>query len=186
LKREGATAFERKLLAMPIEADAQGLIEGYASLFNTVDQSGDRIASGAFAHTLAQRGAAGVRMLYQHLAIEPVGVWTLIREDAKGLFVRGRLLLEVARAREVLALMRGRALDGLSIGYRTVKAEKGPGQAVRTLTEVDLWEVSIVTFPMLDGARVTSVKTRANGAIVTQKRLQQKEKEAWTRIRAWK
>lgn len=162
-KRAGADRFELKPLTARIEADAQGIVEGYASLFGVVDQSGDKVARGAFAHSLAKRTPSGVRMLYQHLAAEPIGVWTLIKEDARGLFVRGRLLTETSRAREVHALMRGGALDGLSIGYRAVKAERGPGQTVRTLTEIDLWEVSVVTFPMLDGARVTGVKERAAG-----------------------
>jgi hypothetical protein len=185
-KRAGADLFELKLLAARIEADAQGIVEGYASLFGVADQSGDKVAPGAFAHSIARRGHGGVRMLYQHLATEPIGVWTAIKEDARGLFVRGRLLTEVARAREVLSLMRGGALDGLSIGYRTVKAERGPGQTVRTLTEIDLWEVSVVTFPMLDGARVTGVKERAAGLFKTPIPAQRKETETWTRRRAWK
>ena len=184
-KRAGATAFELKPLTARIEADGQGMIEGYASLFGMVDQSGDKVAAGAFARSLAKRGAAGVRMLYQHLAAEPIGVWTLIKEDAKGLFVRGRLLTEVARAREVLSLMRGGALDGLSIGYRTVKAERGPGQLVRTLMEIDLWEVSVVTFPMLDGARVTGVKERAAGLFKPPAKAERKETDLWTKRRAW-
>jgi uncharacterized protein len=185
-KRAGADRFELKPLAARLEADGQGVIEGYASLFGVVDQSGDKVAPGAFAASVAKRGAAGVRMLYQHLAAEPIGIWTLIKEDARGLFVRGRLLTEVARAREVLSLMRGGALDGLSIGYRTVRAERGPGQTVRTLTDIDLWEVSVVTFPMLDGARVTGVKTRAAGLFKTPAAAERKETDIWTRRRAWK
>jgi hypothetical protein len=185
-KRAGATAFELKPVGARIEADAQGIVEGYASLFGVVDQSGDRVAAGAFAKSIARRGPSGVRMLYQHLAAEPIGVWTLIKEDVRGLFVRGRLLTEVARAREVLSLMRGGALDGLSIGYRTVKAERAPGQTVRTLKEIDLWEVSVVTFPMLDGARVTGVKTRAEDLFKTPLKAERKESDTWTRRRAWK
>jgi hypothetical protein len=186
LKRAGADLFELKPRAARLDADAQGIVEGYASLFDVVDQSGDRVAAGAFAKSLAKRGAAGVRMLYQHAASEPIGVWTLIKEDAKGLFVRGRLLTDVSRARDVLTLMREGALDGLSIGFRTVKAGREAGQTVRTLTEVDLWEVSIVTFPMLDGARVTGVKARAAGVFATPIPAQRKETDLWTRRRAWK
>ncbi|HAJ48511.1 MAG TPA: HK97 family phage prohead protease [Alphaproteobacteria bacterium] len=143
-------------------AQMDGIIEGYASLFGVTDQAGDRVAPGAFTRSLTKKGASGIRMLYQHLAAEPVGVWTLIKEDARGLFVRGRLLAGIGRAREVLALIRAGALDGLSIGFRTINAVRRPGETVRTLTEIDLWEVSVVTFPMLDAARVTSVKARAD------------------------
>ncbi len=81
-----------------------------------------------------------------------------MREDARGLFVRGRLTTEVARAREVLALMRAGAVDGLSIGFRTVKGRADAKTGVRRLLEVDLWEISVVTFPMLPAARVSAVK----------------------------
>jgi HK97 family phage prohead protease len=183
-KRAGTAAFELKPRPAILAAGAEGIVEGYASLFGAVDQAGDRVAPGAFAASLKRRGAAGVRMLYQHLAVEPVGVWTLIREDARGLFVRGRIVPEVARAREVLSLLRAGAIDGLSIGYRTVAARKGPGETVRTLTEIDLWEVSIVTFPMLEGARVTGVKARAPEERWTQRIPMGKDGTKWTAV--WK
>ena len=129
-------------------------IEGYASLFWTRDLNDDVTAAGAFAESLARSGAAGVKMLHQHDAGEPVGVWDEAAEDGRGLFVRGRILTATPRGRLVAALVRARALDGLSIGYRTVKA-RGDGARLRVLSEVDLWEVSIVTFPMLPGARLT-------------------------------
>jgi hypothetical protein len=171
-----------KALRAPAIAGPEGVIEGYASLFGQVDQSGDKVAAGAFAASLGRRGAAGVRMLYQHAAGEPVGVWTLIKEDARGLFVRGRILTEIARGREVLALLRAGAIDGLSIGFRTLRAERAAGQPVRTLLEIDLWEVSVVTFPMLDGARVTGVKTGADAVFSTPI----KDKDTWTKARRWK
>ncbi len=85
-------------------------------------------------------------------------MWLDIREDGEGLFVKGRLTTEVGRAREVLSLMRAGALDGLSIGYRTVRGRTDAKTGVRALYEVDLWEISVVTFPMLPEARVVSVK----------------------------
>ncbi len=142
-------------------AEADGVFSGYASLFDKVDLARDRVIRGAFRQTLARRGAGGVRMLWQHDPAEPIGVWTLIEEDHKGLFVRGRLLTDVARGREALALMRQGALDGLSIGFRTSKARKDPRSGVRELTEIDLWEISLVTFPMLPEARVARVKSSA-------------------------
>ena len=91
-------------------------------------------------------------------------MWQAIREDAKGLYVRGRLVLDVRRAREVRELVAEGALDGLSIGFRTVRARRDPRSGLRTLIEVDLWEISIVTFPLLTGSGVTAVG--AKGAAV--------------------
>ena len=133
-------------------------ISGYASLFGEVDLAKDRIERGAFAASLAERGAAGVRMLYQHDPAEPIGAWKIIREDARGLYVEGLLSPGVARAREVHALMKTCALDGLSIGFRTVRAKRDPATGVRRILEADLWEISVVTFPMLPSARVSNVK----------------------------
>jgi hypothetical protein len=99
-------------------------------------------------------------MLWQHDPAEPVGRWLSIREDARGLVVRGRLNPAVRRAREIAALIGEGALDGLSIGFRVVEARKGAG-GIRRLLRLDLWEISIVTFPMLPGARLGAVKARA-------------------------
>lgn len=135
-----------------------GSFAGYAALFGRVDLGRDLILPGAFARSLAERGPGGVRMLFQHDPAEPIGVWEELREDATGLFVRGRLTPEVARAREVLALMRAGALDGLSIGFRTVEGRTDPRSRVRRLSRIDLWEISVVTFPMQPDARVGQVK----------------------------
>ena len=130
-------------------------IAGYASLFGLADQGGDVVQPGAYGAGLARLVAKGgrVKMLWQHDPAQPIGVWDEIREDERGLWVKGRLLPEIARAREAAALISAGAIDGLSIGYRTVAAEKD-GQGRRLLTEVELWEVSVVTFPMLPQARV--------------------------------
>ncbi|MEF2073826.1 HK97 family phage prohead protease [Consotaella aegiceratis] len=142
------------LLAKSGASQLQGIVRGYASLFGRTDQAGDRIERGAFVASLARRGAAGVRMLWQHDPSQPIGVWTHLREDATGLFVEGRLTLASARAREVAALIAARAVDGLSIGFRTRHARRGGAGSKRVLTEIDLWEVSIVTFPMQSEARL--------------------------------
>lgn len=128
--------------------------EGYACLFDQVDLGRDVIAPGAFADSLARRGAAGVRLLYQHDPAEPIGVWAQLTEDPIGLKVRGCLTLEVARAREVAALVAAGALDGLSIGFKAVEARTDPRTRVRRITRIDLWEVSVVTFPMQPKARI--------------------------------
>ena len=140
------------------DVSAGGTFEGYASLFNTADLGGDVVTSGAFAASLRKRGPAGVKMLWQHDAKEPIGTWLSIVEDARGLMVRGQLNLAVARAREILALMRTGAIDGLSIGFRTKNAVTDARTGLRRLQFVDLWEISVVTFPMHPGARVIAVK----------------------------
>ena len=122
-------------------------IQGHASLFWTRDLNDDVTAAGAFAASLARTGPAGVKMLHQHDDAE----------DAAGLYVRGRILRATPRGRLVAALVEAGALDGLSIGFRAVKARPDETGRLRVLTQVELWEVSIVTFPMLPGARLTRV-----------------------------
>ena len=131
------------------------VIEGYGSLFGVTDQGGDAVAPGAFGASLERLRAKGdkVRMLWQHDPAKPIGVWDEVREDGKGLWVRGRLLPDVALAREAAALIAAGAIDGLSIGYRTIRAERNRAGR-RLLKEVELWEVSLVTFPMLPEAKV--------------------------------
>lgn len=132
----------------------EGLIEGYASLFGVTDMAKDIVERGAFAASLARRGTGGIRMLWQHDSAQPVGVWLSIREDARGLFVRGRLNLALEKARDIDALIRDGAVDGLSIGFKAERARSEPRGGARRLFSVDLWEISVVTFPMLPGARV--------------------------------
>ncbi|MCV2880976.1 HK97 family phage prohead protease [Actibacterium sp. XHP0104] len=131
------------------------LVEGYASLFGKTDQGGDVVQRGAYGKSLAALMAAGrrVKMLWQHDPAQPIGIWDEVREDEVGLYVKGRLLTEVERGREAAALIEAGAIDGLSIGYRTKRAEKD-ASGRRLLSELELWEVSLVTFPMLPDARV--------------------------------
>ena len=130
-------------------------IEGYASLFGACDQGGDIVRKGAYAASLKRLDIEKrrVKMLWQHDPAQPIGIWDEVREDEKGLYVKGRLLDSVGRGREAAALIEAGAIDGLSIGYRTVKASKND-KGRRLLTELELWEVSLVTFPMLPSARV--------------------------------
>ena len=146
--------------------EADGSFFGYASLFGETDLNRDLVMRGAFQKSIGKRGAAGIRMLFQHDPAVPIGVWTEVREDFRGLFVRGRLMTEVAKGREVLALMRAGAIDGLSIGFRTVRGRTDAKSGVRHLIEVDLWEVSVVTFPMLPQARVSGVKAVSLAAAI--------------------
>jgi Escherichia/Staphylococcus phage prohead protease len=144
------------------QVEPDGTFSGYASLFNAEDMGRDIVLPGAFRDTLKERGPAGIKMLYQHNPAEPIGVWDSLKEDSRGLLVRGRLMLAVARAREVLALMRAGALDGLSIGFRAVTGKREAKTGIRRLARIDLWEISIVTFPLLPQARVAHVKSDPN------------------------
>ncbi|WP_420470840.1 HK97 family phage prohead protease [Brevundimonas sp. FT23042] len=130
-------------------------VEGYASLWGIADLNRDVVARGAFTASLAYRGAAGVRMLHQHEGRAVVGVWDQLTEDDRGLYVRGRIMDWSAEARFAGALSMAGALDGLSIGFRALRARRDG--VLRVLSEVDLWEVSLVTFPMLPDARFSPV-----------------------------
>ena len=138
--------------------DSDGVVEGYASLFGEIDSARDMIMPGAFRDTLRLRGLRRIPMLFQHDPSEPVGIWLELLEDSRGLFARGKLIPEVARARELHALVRAGAVDGLSIGFRTASARVDPRTKIRKVRAVDLWEIFIVTFPLLNGARVRSVQ----------------------------
>ena len=104
-------------------------VEGYASIFGRRDQGGDVVGRGAYAASLAALAASGrrVKMLWQHDPAQPIGVWDEVREDATGLYVKGRILRDVARGQEAVALLAAGAIDGLSIGYRTLRAEDAAG-----------------------------------------------------------
>ncbi len=141
-----------------IDAAADGLFSGYASLFHIRELGNDIVMPGAFAASLRERGERGVKLLWQHDASQPIGTWHSLQEDRRGLKVHGRLNLKVARAREVLSLLRDGSVDGLSIGFRTRRAVRDQKSGVRRLYRIDLWEISLVTFPMLPQARVDAVK----------------------------
>jgi len=167
LQRFGENLPEREVKFAPVDlkqVEADGTFSGYASLFGEVDLGQDLVMPGAFRDSLAARGPQGVKLLFQHDPNEPIGVWLDLHEDARGLFARGRLMPEVTHAREVLSLMRAGALDGLSIGFRTVQGRTDPATGVRRLDKIDLWEISVVTFPMLPEARVSAVKRRQSVA----------------------
>jgi uncharacterized protein len=151
----------KRAAAMLSDVTPEGTFEGYASLFDVADMGRDVVLPGAFRDSLLQRGARGIKMLWQHEAGQPIGSWEAIAEDARGLRVKGRLNLDVARAREVLSLMREGAVDGLSIGFRTERATTDKKTGLRSLSKIDLWEISVVTFPMLPQARVSAVKRSA-------------------------
>ncbi|GIX13150.1 MAG: peptidase U35 [Paracoccaceae bacterium] len=163
------TGLETKFQEFGTEAGLTGdsEIAGYASLFGIPDQGGDIVAPGAYAAGLRRLAQAGrrVKMLWQHDPAQPIGIWDEVREDSRGLFVRGRILTGVQRGAEALSLMRAGAIDGLSIGYRTIRAERTAEG--RRLTEIDLWEVSLVTFPMLPEARAVTASRKDDAELLT-------------------
>lgn len=138
------------------EPDEDGVFEGYASVFDVVDLGMDTVSKGAFAKSLTVRKP---KMLWQHSMADPIGVWDEVREDDRGLYVKGRLLKEVQKGKEAMALLKAGAIDGMSIGYRTIEAVPEAGGRVRKLMEVELHEISIVTNPMLPIAKVSSIKS---------------------------
>ena len=137
-----------------------GDFAGYGSVFGIQDSYGDIVARGAFAKSIADKGPGGIKLLWQHRIEDPIGIYTRIEEDERGLYVEGRLLIDDdPLAKRAHAHLKAGSLDGLSIGYVPVRWEWGEGGDIRTLKEIDLWEVSLVTFPALDVARVGAVKT---------------------------
>jgi HK97 family phage prohead protease len=154
MKTETGFAFDLDVKAVT----AEGEFAGYASIFNNADLGRDIIVPGAFTKSLSQRPAAKVKMLLQHDPSEPIGIWLDLTEDQKGLRARGKLILETTKGRETHALMRAGALDGLSIGFRTLKDRFDRAKGIRYVEEVDLPEVSVVTFPLNPRATVSSVK----------------------------
>lgn len=148
--------------ALPVEFNAKsvrndGSFEGYASTFGNIDNGYDMVMAGAFTKSLGERPAGRVKMLWQHDVTQPIGVWSHIAEDSKGLFVKGRVLREVQKGAEAYALMKEGVIDSMSIGYRTEESDYTK-DGIRQLKQLGLMEVSLVTFPMNDQAAITTVK----------------------------
>ena len=140
---------------------ADGTFEGYGSVFGVIDSYKEVVDRGAFAESLAdwQGKKRMPALLWQHRSGEPIGVWSIMREDDLGLRVEGKLALKTTRGAEAYELLQMRAISGLSIGYVTREDSYDKVTGVRTLKKLDLWEVSLVTFPANDAARVSTVKS---------------------------
>lgn len=148
-------------ISAPLElkgVDDTGVFEGYGSIFGNMDSDRDIVAPGAFASSLASKPLNKVKLLWQHDRRQPIGVYDEIREDGKGLFVKGRLLLEVQKAKEAYALLKAGALDSLSIGFRTLEDSWDRENEVRTIIKTNLMEISLVTFPANENATIHGVK----------------------------
>lgn len=183
IERRGA-AGERETRAYSLSIRAtgdNGTLEGYGSVFGVRDTYDDVIASGAFVDSLKEHKAAGTMpaMLWQHDPGEPIGVWTDMAEDKKGLHVKGQLALSTTRGREAFELLKMGALNGLSIGFRSVPGtSRYNDDGVRVLTALELWEVSLVTFPANERARITTVKAADIAAITTIRQAEQALRDA--------
>lgn len=143
--------------------DSPGTIEGYVSVYGNVDASGEKVMPGAFAESLATQKREGryPLMLWQHDTYEPIGVWDDLSDDGKGLFGKGRLIINnnVPTADKVYALVKNDAVRGLSIGYREVKVEPPSNGEPRKLVQLDLLEASIVSMPANRRARIDAIKS---------------------------
>ncbi|WP_275782439.1 HK97 family phage prohead protease [Pararhizobium gei] len=145
-----------------------GTFSGHGSVFGNIDRVNDVVVRGAFSKSLAAR-TNPIPILWMHRKDEPIGVFTRAEEDDKGLYVEGVLLVdEVARAKEAYALMRAKAVTGLSIGYFIKNSWVDPVTGVNYLNELQVEEVSVVSFPANDEARIDTVKSLlAKGGVPT-------------------
>ncbi|HUY68250.1 MAG TPA: HK97 family phage prohead protease [Alphaproteobacteria bacterium] len=140
--------------------DPRGVFSGYASVFGALDQQNEIVAPGAFTRSLGQWRKQGrlPAMLWMHDPTQPVGLWLSVKEDSNGLAVDGRLALRTQKGGEAYELLKMGALTGLSIGYRVIASRIDAARKARVLTDVDLFEISLVTFPANEAARVDDVK----------------------------
>lgn len=147
----------QKLLCKKLQIksnDESGLFSGYASVFNNEDSYGDVILPGAFEKHLSD--SEDIKLLWQHDITQPIGVITSVYETPKGLKIQGKIITSTSKGSEVYQLVKEKAVDGLSIGYQVLDSYEQDG--VRYITEIKLWEVSIVTFPANTLAKVEDVK----------------------------
>ncbi|WP_375591591.1 HK97 family phage prohead protease [Chitiniphilus eburneus] len=163
-----------KIKDFPLEIKAveeDGLFTGYGSVFGNVDSAREVVVKGAFLGSLVERSAKGKKLpiLWQHRSGEPIGVYDKVFEDDHGLRVEGRLLVrDVQRAKEAHALMKAGAVSGLSIGYYVTDDSWDEKERIRYLKQLALEEVSLVTFPANDEARIDAIKSKlAHGGLPT-------------------
>ena len=153
---------QRQVFECEVKAtsEQEGTFEGYASTFNNIDKGNDIVVSGAFRKSLRRRPYQKVKLLYQHRTDEPIGVFESMKEDENGLFVKGRLAMGTQKGRESYELLKMGALDAMSIGFKADPKMQSYDERRRRryLKEIDLMEVSLVTFPMNDKAIIHQVK----------------------------
>jgi len=156
-------ALEIKAASLSVKAEGEDdeylTISGYGSVFGNVDNGGDMVMPGAFKECIAS--GRKPKMLWQHDAGQPIGAWDEMREDENGLYMKGRISKRATKGAEVAELVKMGAIDGLSIGYRTQEYEMDMDSGTRKLTKLDLWETSVVTFPMNTLASIYAMKAES-------------------------
>jgi len=161
-KTKNSKKFETKLINnFEIKSlDEAGRFSGYASVFNIEDSYKDIILPSAFKKTLEERDVKkSIKLLWQHSAEEPIGYFDLIQEDNVGLYVEGKILLDVEKGKEAYSLIKNGAISGLSIGYNVKKAKFNNDNGTRVISAIDLWEISVVTFPANKFSNITFCKS---------------------------
>jgi len=160
-QKDAGEVLETKLATLEVKAEDENddylIVSGYGAVFGNMDSGGDIIMPGAFKECIA-RGRKP-KMLWQHDPSQPIGAWDEMREDENGLFQKGRISKKAAKGAEVAALVKMGAIEGLSIGYRTQEYEMDMDAGARKLTKLDLWETSVVTFPMNELANIYAMKS---------------------------
>lgn len=160
-QKDAGEPLETKFTTLEIKSEDEDdeylTISGYGSVFNNVDGGGDMVMPGAFKECVAK--GRKPKMLWQHDPNQPIGAWDEMREDANGLFIRGRVSKKIGKGAEIASLIKMGGIEGLSIGYRTQEYEMDMDAGVRKLTKLDLWETSVVTFPMNELAGIYAMKS---------------------------
>ncbi len=164
---------KQKNLDYPLEIkaiDEQGAFSGYATVWGDIDAYGETLAKGSVKKSLRKREPA---MLWQHDARQPIGVWTKLKEDDRGLLVEGKLALNATIGKDTYALMQMGAVKGLSVGFLSQSMEVDAKKNLVTFTEIDLWEISAVTFPALESATIDHVKSFFGSEMPTEREVEQ-------------
>lgn len=159
--KDAGAVLETKLATLEVKSEDEDdeylTISGYGAVFGNMDGGGDIIMPGAFKECIAK--GRKPKMLWQHDASQPIGAWDEMREDDNGLYMKGRISKKAAKGAEIAALVKMGAIEGLSIGYRTQEYEMDMDNGARKLTKLDLWETSVVTFPMNELANIYAMKS---------------------------
>lgn len=140
-----------KIIIETKSLEENGMFSGYASVFNTVDSAGDVILSGAFGDSTHNE----IKLLWQHDVTQPIGFFTRIEENSKGLYIEGKILTNTSKGKEALELMSLGIIDSLSIGFQV--KDFFYKDSVRYIKKLKLWEISLVTFPANKYAKITKV-----------------------------
>ena len=165
------SSLERKKTFLEIKnINNLGKFCGYASVFNVVDSYNDIILPSAFKNTINSKNIQeDIKMLWQHKTDKPIGYYTLIKEDSIGLYVEGQILLDTQQGSEAYSLIKNKSVNGLSIGYRVKDAEYDIKNNTRIIKEIELFEISIVTFPANKYSNITFCKSKSEDKIILEK-----------------